>query len=203
MQRLADYRPPARFHELWRGQVDAMALDEELREQLLDTDRIDEFLAALPDPGMAGHLHACTHTTFSPNVADGLGKTNVIPDRVTIDVDIRTMPGDHTEEVRGHLREALGDLADHVELEVLQDDAASSSRIETPLWDAWSGPWHGRSPRPESTPSSLWDSRTLGSTGRWGLWPTGRASSALGSVAGNSPRDSTETTSGSTSSRWV
>nr|MCS5664293.1 peptidase dimerization domain-containing protein [Acidimicrobiales bacterium] len=93
-------------------------------------------LAALPNPGMAGHLHACTHTTFSPNVADGLGKTNVIPDRVTIDVDIRTMPGDHTEEVRGHLREALGDLADHVELEVLQDDAASSSRIETPLWDA-------------------------------------------------------------------
>ena len=136
VQRLADYRPPARFHELWRGPVDAMALDEELREQLLDTDRIDEFLAALPDPGMAGHLHACTHTTFSPNVADGLGKTNVIPDRVTIDVDIRTMPGDHTEEVRGHLREALGDLADHVELEVLQDDAASSSRIETPLWDA-------------------------------------------------------------------
>jgi len=136
VQRLADYRPPARFHELWRGQVDAMALDEELREQLLDTDRIDEFLAALPDPGMAGHLHACTHTTFSPNVADGLGKTNVIPDRVSIDVDIRTMPGDHTEEVRGHLREALGDLADHVEVEVLQDDAASSSRIETPLWDA-------------------------------------------------------------------
>jgi len=136
VQRLADYRPPARFHELWRGQVDAMALDEELREQLLDTDRIDEFLAALPDPGMAGHLHACTHTTFSPNVADGLGKTNVIPDRVSIDVDIRTMPGDHTEEVRGHLREALGDLADHVELEVLQDDAASSSRIDTPLWDA-------------------------------------------------------------------
>ena len=136
VQRLADYRPPARFHELWRGQVDAMALDEELREQLLDTDRIDEFLAALPNPGMAGHLHACTHTTFSPNVADGLGKTNVIPDRVSIDVDIRTMPGDHTEEVRGHLREALGDLADHVEVEVLQDDAASSSRIETPLWDA-------------------------------------------------------------------
>ena len=136
VQRLADYRPPARFHELWRGQVDAMALDEELREQLLDTDRIDEFLAALPSPGMAGYLHACTHTTFSPNVADGLGKTNVIPDRVSIDVDIRTMPGDHTEEVRGHLREALGDLADHVEVEVLQDDAASSSRIETPLWDA-------------------------------------------------------------------
>jgi len=136
VQRLADYRPPARFHELWRGQVDAMALDEELREQLLDTDRIDEFLAALPNPGMAGYLHACTHTTFSPNVADGLGKTNVIPDRVSIDVDIRTMPGDHTEEVRGHLREALGDLADHVEVEVLQDDAASSSRIETPLWDA-------------------------------------------------------------------
>jgi len=136
VQRLAEYRPPPRFHELWRAQVESMDLPDDARDQLLDQDRVDGFLADVPHVGTAGHLHACTHTTFSPNVGDGPGKTNVIPDRVSIDVDIRTMPGDHTEEVAAHLREALGDLADHVETEVIMDDSASSSRIDTPLWDA-------------------------------------------------------------------
>ena len=136
VQRLAEYRPQPRFHELWRAQVESMDLPGDARDQLLDEDRVDGFLADVPHVGTAGHLHACTHTTFSPNVGDGPGKTNVIPDRVSIDVDIRTMPGDHTEEVAAHLREALGDLADHVETEVIMDDSASSSRIDTPLWDA-------------------------------------------------------------------
>ena len=136
VQRLAEYRPQPRFHELWRAQVESMDLPDDARDQLLDQDRVDGFLADVPHVGTAGHLHACTHTTFSPNVGDGPGKTNVIPDRVSIDVDIRTMPGDHTEEVAAHLREALGDLADHVETEVIMDDSASSSRIDTPLWDA-------------------------------------------------------------------
>lgn len=136
VQRLADYKPQPRFHELWRAQVESMGLPDEARDQLLDEDRIDEFLADVPHAGTAGHLHACTHTTFSPNVGEGPGKTNVIPDRVSIDVDIRTMPGEHTDEVSAHLREALGDLADHVETEVIIDDAASASRIDTPLWDA-------------------------------------------------------------------
>ena len=136
VQRLAEYRPQPRFHELWRAQVESMDLPEDARDQLLDEDRVDGFLADVPHVGTAGHLHACTHTTFSPNVGDSPGKINVIPDRVSIDVDIRTMPGDHTEEVAAHLREALGDLADHVETEVIMDDSASSSRIDTPLWDA-------------------------------------------------------------------
>lgn len=136
VQRLAEYQPQPRFHELWRAQVESMGLPDEVRDQLLDEDRVDGFLADVPHVGTAGHLHACTHTTFSPNVGHAPGKTNVIPDRVSIDVDIRTMPGDHTEEVAAHLHEALGDLADHVEVEVIMDDAASSSRIDTPLWDA-------------------------------------------------------------------
>ena len=136
VQRLADYRPPARFNELWLAQVDAMDLPEEARVQLLDEDRIDGFLAEMPNPGAAGHLHACSHTTFSPNVVAGPGKTNVIPNRVDIDVDIRTIPGDDEAAVAAHLREALGDLADQVEVEALMDDASSSSRIDTPLWES-------------------------------------------------------------------
>ncbi len=139
VSRLADYRPTPRFHELWRGQVDALGLPDDMKAAMLDEATIDDLLADLPHPGAKGHFHACTHTTFAPNViaTKGRPKTNVIPDVVELDIDIRTMPGDHTDEVTGHLRAALGDeLFDRVEVEVVMDDPASTSRIDTPLWDA-------------------------------------------------------------------
>lgn len=136
VQRLADYRPAPRFHELWTTRVETLGLPEELQAVLLDPEQIDDALELLPRSAGA-HFHACTHTTFSPNLVDGgQMKVNVIPDTVVIDVDIRTLPGEGPDEVEAHLREALGDLADHVEIEPLMNDAASISRIDTPLWDA-------------------------------------------------------------------
>ena len=70
----------------------------------------DEALATLPVPA-ARSCHALTHTTISPNVADGGQKTNVIPDVVDIDVDIRTVPGTTQADVMAMLREVLGELA--------------------------------------------------------------------------------------------
>ena len=91
----------------------------------------------MPSAAAAAHLHACTHTTFSPNLIDGgVMKTNVIPDTIDLDVDVRTLPGEGTDEVTAHLRAALGDLADHVEVEIILDDPASISRTDTPLWDS-------------------------------------------------------------------
>ena len=63
-------------------------------------------------------------------------KTNVIPDEVVIQVDIRTLPGEGPDEVDAHLRAALGDLADHVEATPIMNDPASTSPIDTPLWDS-------------------------------------------------------------------
>jgi acetylornithine deacetylase/succinyl-diaminopimelate desuccinylase-like protein len=142
VQRLAEYRPQPRFHELWRGQVQALQLPDDLTAALLDPARIDDALDALPSASLATHLHACTHTTFSPNVlTDGdrhvRMKTNVIPDVIDIDVDVRTLPGEGTDEVTAHLRAALGDeLASRVDVAVLMDDPASISRTDTALWDA-------------------------------------------------------------------
>lgn len=136
IQRLADYRPPPRFHELWPARVEALDVPDEWKTALLDAERIDAFLEELP-VAAAAHFHACTHTTFSPNLVDGgVMKTNVIPDSIALDVDVRTLPGEGTDEVTAHLRTALGDLADHVEIEILLDDRASISRVDTPLWDA-------------------------------------------------------------------
>ena len=136
VQRLADYRPAPAFHELWRAEVDDMDLDADHKAALLDEAAIDDHLAELPPSLGPGYLHACTHTTFSPNTAATQSKTNVIPDSVSIDVDIRTLPGEGPEEVSAHLREALGDLADQAEVEPLMNDAASISRTDTPLWDS-------------------------------------------------------------------
>src|SRR3546814_19986510 len=82
------------------------------------------------------HLHACSHTTFSCNVIEGGVKTNVIPDEVRLDVDIRTLPGEGPAEVEAHLRAALGALADRVEVETILDSRPTMSRLDTPLWES-------------------------------------------------------------------
>jgi acetylornithine deacetylase/succinyl-diaminopimelate desuccinylase-like protein len=134
--RLTDYRPPPRFHELWRERVATLGLNDDQQLALLDEARIDDVLAAMPNAGSASYLHACTHTTFSCNVSSGPMKTNVIPAYVDLEVDIRTLPGENDADVQAHLREALGDLADEVEVGILVDDQATISPTNTPLWDA-------------------------------------------------------------------
>ncbi len=139
VSRLADYQPTPRFHELWRGQVAALDLPDDMKAAMLDEDAIDDLLRDLPNPGAQRFFHACSHTTFSPNVVatKGRPKTNVIPDVVDLDIDIRTMPGEHTDEVSAHLRAALGDdLYERLDVEIIMDDPASISRTDTPLWDA-------------------------------------------------------------------
>ncbi len=136
IQRLADYSPEPKFHELWRTRVETLGLDDDTARMLLDPKQIDDVLAQMPSVGAAAHLHASTHTTFSANVTAGRGKTNVIPDCVDIEVDIRTLPGEHGDDVQAHLDAALGDLASEVEVGILMNDPASISPVGSPLWDS-------------------------------------------------------------------
>jgi acetylornithine deacetylase/succinyl-diaminopimelate desuccinylase-like protein len=134
VRRLAEYRPQPLIDELWRGQVEAMDLDPELKAGLLDPGRLWDTFERLPTQ-VARMCHSLTHTTFSPNVVHGGQKTNTIPDEVLLEVDIRTIPGTGHDEVAAHLREALGPLYDDVEVTSLFDDGASISPVESPLWD--------------------------------------------------------------------
>ena len=136
IQRLAAYRPAPRFHDLWRHEVESMGLDGETTRMLLDPAHVDDTLAAMPHAGLARHLHACSHTTFSCNVIEGRMKTNTIPSAIDIGVDIRTLPGEDADDVEAHLVEALGSLAVEVEVEIIMNDPASISRIDNPMWDA-------------------------------------------------------------------
>ena len=132
--RLADYRPAPYVSELWAGFVGSLDLDPALRAALTDPAHVDEAIARLP-AGMAKFAWSSTHTTFSPNMCHGGVKTNVIPDVVDVEVDIRTIPGDSEDEVRRHLDKALGDLAEEVTIEKLFSKPASMSPTGTPLWD--------------------------------------------------------------------
>jgi acetylornithine deacetylase/succinyl-diaminopimelate desuccinylase-like protein len=130
VRRLAEFRPPTELSGTWQRLVAGLGLPDTLLQEEGFHDVIDDFPL-----GLARIAHSCTHTTFAPTVIHGGTKTNVIPDRVDLEVDIRTLPGQSGEHARALLNEALGDLADLVDIESA-DDPSSRSPIDTPLWDA-------------------------------------------------------------------
>jgi acetylornithine deacetylase/succinyl-diaminopimelate desuccinylase-like protein len=115
----------------------------EFAEQLLDPASLRQLVQTLP-VALARQAHACTHTTFAPTVMHGGTKTNVIPDRVELEVDIRTLPGQTGADIRTMLDEVLagpggeGSLSDRVTIEVITDETSTASPIDTPLWDSLS-----------------------------------------------------------------
>jgi len=140
VQRVAEYRTPPRFHELWRSQIEDLSkshgLPAELVDQLMDPASVDEAIASMPI-GAGGYLHSCCHMTMSPNVLVGPTKTNTIPDVVDIDIDVRTMPGETPEDVQNYLADAIGpELTAEVEFTPLMNDMSSMSPMATPLWDS-------------------------------------------------------------------
>ena len=144
-------RLPPRPHldDLWQGQVDAMELPGRPRPRCSTRHASTTRSPACPWPRRVAH--ACTHTTISPNVTHGGQKTNMIPDVVDIDVDIRTVPGDTDEVVDEYLAEALGDLAARVES---HPDAGVDADlpIDNPLWDGCAAARRSPTPAPSSSP---------------------------------------------------
>ena len=155
VQRLADYRPAPRFHELWRHQVESFGLDPETTAIMLDEHKINDYLESFPIESLASHFWSCTHTTFSPNAVHvpHEQKTNVIPDEVVLEVDIRTMPGETKADVDAHLSEALGDdLFSVVEVEMMVAHTSTMSRTDTPLWDSLRRATQKQFPQSELSP---------------------------------------------------
>jgi len=134
IQRLAEYRPQPRILDAWRGYVESLHLEPGLTEALTDPERVYDAICDLENLALAREAHACTHTTFSPNIAHGGTKVNVIPDRVDLDVDIRTLPGIEPHEVDAMIRDALGDLSDRVTIEPSSRRREGTiSPVDTPL----------------------------------------------------------------------
>jgi acetylornithine deacetylase/succinyl-diaminopimelate desuccinylase-like protein len=140
IQRIADYRPAARILDAWRNYITALGLDPDLTADLIDPDRVWKAARDMDNVTLAREAHACTHTTFSPNVVRGGTKVNVIPDTVEIQVDIRALPGITSEEVEAMLKEAMGDLADRVTIDTPPNRrrGGSLSPLDTPIMHAMS-----------------------------------------------------------------
>jgi acetylornithine deacetylase/succinyl-diaminopimelate desuccinylase-like protein len=139
VRRLVAFRPTVAITDTWRAYVQALGLPEDVAAGLVDPARVYDTCAelAVTDQPLAKFAHACTHMTFSPNVVHGGVKTNVIPDVVDIDVDIRTLPGETDADVDANLREALGpDVAPSVEITLVKSAPSTASPMATPMWDA-------------------------------------------------------------------
>ena len=136
VERLASFRPETRIHDTWRDYVLGMEFPPDRAALLLDTDGLADACEDLP-LGLARVAHACTHTTIAPTVVHGGTKTNVIPDRVDLQVDIRTLPGQSAADIQAMLDDALGpDLAEKVTVVAANHDGSTASPTDTPLWDS-------------------------------------------------------------------
>ena len=136
VRRVAAYQPKAKILDEWRHYVAELELPQELEAALTDPGRVLEAVRHLEPLGLARIAHACTHTTFSPNVVHGGSKINVIPDRIAIDVDVRALPGVSPLDVDAMLKETLGDLASRVEIEASRGQEGSTTSLDTPLGEA-------------------------------------------------------------------
>ncbi len=136
VRRLASFRTRPEVLAPWASFVEAAGLAPELASALVDETRLDGLLEEMDDVTLARHAHACTHTTMAPTILHGGTKINVIPDAVELQVDIRTMPGWTEADVRALIAEAVGELADKVEVLEAVDDPPSASSADTPLFSA-------------------------------------------------------------------
>ncbi|MHA1202358.1 MAG: M20/M25/M40 family metallo-hydrolase [Candidatus Heimdallarchaeaceae archaeon] len=69
------------------------------------------------DREMPKVLHSLSRMTISPNIIQGGKKTNIIASEATLELDIRTLPGQDYEYVVFHVKKALKELADEVIIE--------------------------------------------------------------------------------------
>jgi len=73
-------------------------------------------------PTLARYMYSVSSMTISPNIANGGVKVNVVPEKASIDLDIRPLPGQDNEYIMSQLRQALGPLAEEAEIEDLPSD---------------------------------------------------------------------------------
>lgn len=140
MSRLASQPPGAEITDEWRRFVEAWDPGSDLRDDLLDPDRVDAAIdrLAMDDLGLARWVHACTHLTVSPNVLKAGVKANVVPDHAVAEVDVRSLPGQDETDVFDHFRKAIGPAIDDIDYEVVEATRAAGSPAEGPLWNALS-----------------------------------------------------------------
>ncbi|MBC3179258.1 M20/M25/M40 family metallo-hydrolase [Corynebacterium lujinxingii] len=129
-RRIATIEPEVRSDDIWEGYVRAWKFDPDTEQALLSGEGYEAF------GQLEGYSHAMSHLTISPTVLRAGEAINVLPSVAWMELDIRPLPGQTQEEIDDLLREALGDLADDVEITHLITEPGSVSPTSGPLFDA-------------------------------------------------------------------
>lgn len=129
-ERIAALNPPVTSDEPWPSYVRAWKFDEATEAALLAGEGYEAF------GQLQRYSHAMSHLTVAPTVLRAGGAINVLPSEASLDLDIRQLPGQPQEEIDELLREALGDLADEVEITHLITEDATVSPTSGPLYEA-------------------------------------------------------------------
>jgi len=136
VRRLAVARPATHIGPVWRDWVAATVEDHELRARLLDPHHLWDDLDRLPDQHRT-LAHAATHTTYTPTRLHGGGWGQLLPDRVTVGVDVRIVWGETSHDVESFLDQLLADLP--VTVSIPHRTEASRSDPHHPIWAALGG----------------------------------------------------------------
>lgn len=122
----------------WLQFVEALDLDAEMKAALTDEDRVDAAIddLAVTDPLFARYAHAVTHLTVSPNMMKAGLKTNIVADKASAVVDIRSLPGQDRSFIDSYLFKAMGGARDDIDIVPVMANDANVSAVGNPLWEA-------------------------------------------------------------------
>lgn len=130
-RRIADAKIPVTSDKTWEGFVQAFRFDPATERALIEgTGDYHAF------GDLAAYAHAASHTTISQTVLRAGGAINVLPSTAWLEMDVRPAPGTSQEDVDALLRDALGDLAEEVDIQYLISEPPAVSPASGPLWDA-------------------------------------------------------------------
>jgi len=100
---------------------------------LLDPQRVQSVIPMLPN-FPAKVVDALTRMTMVATSVDGDFCWNTIPGEVTIDLDVRTLPGQGLADIEAELAQTLGPLRDDVSVEVVAGMASNGTSPGSELW---------------------------------------------------------------------
>ncbi|UIZ92189.1 M20/M25/M40 family metallo-hydrolase [Corynebacterium sp. CNCTC7651] len=129
-RRVAAIEPEVTRDEPWPGYVRAFRFDPATEQALLD----GHSYTALGE--LQRYSHAMSHLTIAPTVLRAGGAINVLPSVAWLELDIRPLPGQTQDDIDALLVDALGDLAEEVEITHLITEDATVSPTSGPLYEA-------------------------------------------------------------------
>ncbi len=95
------------------------------------SENVDRIIDNISDRFFAEGLRAITRMTVSPNMVSGGKKVNIVPDYCEAEIDIRTLPGQDEQYVRGEVEPLVGEC----ELEFVHHHPANFSPADNEYYN--------------------------------------------------------------------